>query len=197
MISDYSNNIFKGNDIPEVDAVARYATAVYCQMTEKCTGPRGPYYPGLYPVSANLPLGAALGASPDGRSAGEALADGISPVHGHDVNGPTAVLMSAAQLDHVLCPNGTLLNLRFHPSALNGKVGENAIIAAFKTYFAKKAQQVQTNVISGETLRDAQKNPEKYKDLVVRVAGYSALFVRLDPLLQEDIIARTEFTGLA
>ncbi len=90
-------------------------------MTEKSVGPRGPYQPGLYPVSANLPMGAVLGASPDGRKAGDALADGISPIHGRDLNGPTAVLNSASKIDHLINSNGTLLNLKFHPSALEGE----------------------------------------------------------------------------
>lgn len=184
---------FYGNDEPEVDELAAYAAEVYCKRTEKSVGPRGPYSPGLYPVSANLPMGMGVGAAPDGRKVGEPLADGISPMHGHDRNGPTAVLKSAAKLDHLINSNGTLLNLKFHPSALEGHVGENAIIAAIKTFFDFKGLHVQYNVISSKKLRSAQKHPEKYKDLVVRVAGYSALFVGLDPALQEDIISRTEF----
>ena len=181
-----------GNDEEEVDAIAAWAAEVYCKLTEKSVGPRGPYQPGLYPVSANLYLGAVLGASPDGRKAGDALADGISPIHGRDLNGPTAVLNSASKVDHLINSNGTLLNLKFHPSALEGETGETALKAALKGYFSQKGLHVQYNVVDSKRLRDAQKNPDKYKDLVVRVAGYSALFVGLDPDLQEDIITRTE-----
>lgn len=188
---------FYGNDEPEADELAYFAAEVYCKLTELSVGPRGPYSPGLYPVSANIPMGLGMGASPDGRKAGEPLADGISPVHGHDKNGPTAVLKSAGRIDHFINSNGTLLNLKFHPSALEGSTGEDAIIAAIKTFFDLKGLHVQYNVISAKKLRDAQKNPEKYQNLVVRVAGYSALFVGLDPALQEDIITRTEFSEIA
>ncbi len=186
-----------GNDLPEADDMAHWAAEVYCKLTEKSVGPRGKYSPGLYPVSANLPMGIGVGASADGRKIGQPLADGISPVHGRDVNGPTALLNSASRIDHLINSNGTLLNLRFHPSALEGEVGEEALIAALKSYFENKGLHVQYNVVSVKKLRDAQKNPDKYKDLVVRVAGYSALFVGLDPDLQEDIITRTEFEEVA
>jgi formate C-acetyltransferase len=188
---------FYGNDIDEADELTKFGTDLYSHMTEKCVGPRGAFSPSLYPVSANVSMGTVVGASPDGRKAGTPLADGISPIHGHDVSGPTALLKSAAKLDHIVNTNGTLLNMRFHPSALQGTVGENALIAAMKTYFDLNGLHVQYNVVSTETLRDAQKNPEKYRDLVVRVAGYSALFVVLDPVLQEDIITRTEFAEIA
>ncbi len=186
-----------GNDIPEADEMAAWAAGVYCKLTEKSVGPRGKYSPGLYPVSAHLPMGLGVGASADGRKAREALADGISPVHGRDINGPTALLNSASRIDHLINSNGTLLNLRFHPSAIEGDVGESALIAALKTYFEMKGLHVQYNVVSSQKLRDAQRNPAKYKDLIVRVAGYSALFVGLDPDLQEDIITRTEFEEVA
>jgi formate C-acetyltransferase len=182
-----------GNDLIEADEMAAWAAEVYCKRTERSIGTRGRYSPGLYPVSANLPMGLGVGASADGRKRGQPLADGISPVHGRDVNGPTALLNSASRIDHLINSNGTLLNLRFHPSALAGEVGEAALIAALKSYFENKGMHVQYNVVSIQKLRDAQKNPDKYRDLVVRVAGYSALFVGLDPDLQEDIITRTEF----
>ena len=186
-----------GNDDPYVDELARWAAGVYCKLTEECTGPRGPYSPGLYPVSANIPMGYGRGASLDGRRAGEALADGISPMHGKDKNGPTATLNSAATVDHLINSNGTLLNLKFHPSAVEGESGTRNLISAIKTYFDNKGLHLQFNVVSSKTLRDAQKNPNKYRGLVVRVAGYSALFVGLDPALQEDIIERTEITEMA
>ncbi len=186
-----------GNDNAEADEMAAWAASVYIKCLERSTGPRGKYSPGLWPVSSNVPLGAGLGASPDGRKSGEPLADGISPAHGRDVNGPTALLNSASKIDHIASSNGTLLNLRFHPSALEGELGESALISALKTYFDMKGMHVQYNVVSSKTLMDAQKNPKKYKDLIVRVAGYSAFFVGLDPKLQEDIITRTEIEEVA
>lgn len=185
-----------GNNDAYVDDLARWAAGVYCKLTEECSGPRGPYSPGLYPVAHHILLGYWRAASLDGRRAGEPLADGISPVHGKDKNGPTAVLNSAAALDHLICSNGTLLNLKFHPTAVEGDSGTRNLISAIKTFFDNKGMHLQFNVVSSKTLRDAQKNPDKYRGLVVRVAGYSALFVGLDPAIQEDIIERTEYTEL-
>lgn len=187
---------FYGNDDPEVDALGAWVAERYCQMTEKEMNIRGPYSPGLYPVSANIPMGMGMAASADGRKAGEPLADGISPVHGRDKNGPTALLNSAAKIDHFINSNGTLLNMKFHPSAVDGQRGEEALETLLKHYFYEKGLHVQYNIVSSKKLRDAQKNPDKYRDLVVRVAGYSALFVGLDPDLQEDIITRTEITEM-
>lgn len=183
-----------GNDIEEVDQLASWVADKYCVMTENSIGVRGPYSPGLYPVSANIPMGLGMGASADGRKQGEPLADGISPVHGRDKSGPTALLNSASKIDHFINSNGTLLNMKFHPTAVDGQVGEKALKVLLKSYFHSKGLHVQYNVISSKKLHDAQANPDKYKDLVVRVAGYSALFVGLDPDLQEDIIQRTEIS---
>ncbi len=119
-----------GNNDAYVDDLARWAVGVYCKLTEECSGPRGPYSPGLYPVSAHVPMGYWRAASLDGRRAGEPLADGISPVHGKDKNGPTATLNSAAALDHLICSNGTLLNLKFHPTAVEGDSGTRNLISA-------------------------------------------------------------------
>ncbi len=186
-----------GNDNEEVDGIASWVAERYCQMTEESDGIRGPYSPGLYPVSANVPMGMGMAASADGRKAGQPLADGISPVHGRDKNGPTALLNSAAKIDHFINSNGTLLNMKFHPSAVDGEKGEAALEVLMKHYFYSKGLHVQYNVVSSKKLRDAQKNPDKYRDLVVRVAGYSALFVGLDPDLQEDIITRTEIIEMS
>jgi formate C-acetyltransferase len=142
-------------------------------------------------------MGAGLAASADGRKAGEPLADGISPVHGRDRSGPTALLNSAAKIDHFINSNGTLLNMKFHPTAVEGEKGEKSLETLLKTYFHAKGLHVQYNIVSSKKLRDAQKNPDKYRNLVVRVAGYSALFVGLDPDLQEDIITRTEIVEMA
>jgi len=185
-----------GNDIPEVDAIARDAAYTYTKPIEKYTNPRGgKYQAGLYPVSANVPLGAQTGATPDGRYAYTPVADGVSPSAGKDINGPTASANSVARLDHYIASNGTLFNMKFHPSALKGMSGLQSFVNLIRGYFDQKGSHVQFNVVSRETLQDAQKNPEKYKNLVVRVAGYSAMFTTLSKSLQDDIINRTEQSG--
>jgi len=182
-----------GNDIDEVDDLARETAAIYCSEVEKYTNPRGGrFQPGLYPVSANVPMGAQTGATADGRKAGEALADGVSPVSGRDKNGPTSAANSVAKIDHYRTSNGTLFNQKFHPSALEGQTGLQNLTALVRTFFDQKGLHVQFNVVSRETLLDAQCNPDKYKTLVVRVAGYSAHFTSLDKTIQNDIIMRTE-----
>ena len=182
-----------GNDITSVDLMAKEVALTYCKEVEKHKNPRkGSFQPGLYPVSANVPMGSQTGATPDGRKAGEPLADGVSPVSGRDVNGPTAAANSVAMLDHSIASNGTLFNQKFHPSALSGQSGLEKLSALVRGFFDQKGMHVQYNVVGRETLLEAQKNPEAYKNLVVRVAGYSAHFVALDKTLQDDIIARTE-----
>ncbi|MCI5510669.1 MAG: glycyl radical protein [Eubacterium sp.] len=182
-----------GNDDPEVDAFARDVAYTYTRPLEKYRNPRGGMFQaGLYPVSANVPLGAQTGATPDGRLAYMPVADGVSPSAGKDVNGPTAAANSVAKLDHGIASNGTLFNQKFHPSALNGEFGLDNFIALIRSYFDQKGSHMQFNVVSRETLLDAQKHPENYQHLVVRVAGYSALFTTLSRSLQDDIINRTE-----
>ena len=182
-----------GNDIREVDMFARDVANTYTKEVEKYKNVRGGIFQaGLYPVSANVPLGASTGATPDGRLAFTPLADGIGPASGRDVKGPTATANSVARLEQSVASNGTLLNQKFHPSALEGMTGLTKFVALIRSYFDQKGMHVQFNVVTRETLLDAQKNPEKYKTLVVRVAGYSALFTTLSRSLQDDIIARTE-----
>ena len=151
---------------------------------------------GVYPVSANVPLGGQTGATPDGRLAHRPVADGVSPSSGKDVHGPTAAANSVAKLDHGIASNGTLFNQKFHPSALSGEEGLNNFVSLIRSYFDQKGMHMQFNVVSRETLLDAQRNPEKYKTLVVRVAGYSALFTTLSRSLPDAIINRTEQNGL-
>ena len=185
-----------GNDLREVDALAREAAYTYTRPLLQYRNPRGgQFQAGLYPVSANVPLGAQTGATPDGRYAGTPVADGVSPSAGRDVNGPTSAANSVSVLDHGIASNGTLFNMKFHPSALAGDAGLENFVALVQTYFEKKGSHMQFNVVSRETLRDAQKNPDKYRSLVVRVAGYSALFTTLSKSLQDDIINRTEQTA--
>ena len=182
-----------GNDIPDVDYFARDVAYTYSRPMEKYKNPRGgQFQAGLYPVSANVPLGGQTGATPDGRYAHTPVADGVSPSAGNDVNGPTAAATSVSRLDHFICSNGTLFNQKFHPSALSGREGLEKFVALIRSYFDQKGMHMQFNVVSRETLLDAQEHPENYKHLVVRVAGYSALFTTLSRSLQDDIIRRTE-----
>lgn len=185
-----------GNDDDNVDMLARRAAYTYTKQIQDFKNPRGgQFQAGLYPVSANVPLGAQTGATPDGRYAHKPVADGVSPSAGFDTHGPTASANSVAKLDHGIASNGTLFNMKFHPSALEGDSGLESFVALVRGYFDQKGSHMQFNVVSRETLRDAQKNPDKYRSLVVRVAGYSALFTTLSKSLQDDIINRTEQRG--
>ncbi|MBE6829922.1 MAG: glycyl radical protein [Ruminococcaceae bacterium] len=184
-----------GNDIDEVDMVSRKIARIYCEEVQKYTNPRGgQFQAGVYPVSANVLFGKDVGALPDGRLAKQPLADGVSPRQGKDVKGPTAALNSVAKLDHFIASNGTLLNQKFLPSALAGDTGLQNFASVVRSYFDHKGMHVQFNVVDRDTLLAAQKNPDQYKDLVVRVAGYSAQFVVLAKEVQDDIISRTEQT---
>ena len=182
-----------GNDIPEVDYFAREVAYTYSKPLQKYNNPRGgKFQAGLYPVSANVPLGGQTGATPDGRYAHTPVEDGVSPSAGKDVKGPTAAATSVSRLDHFIVSNGTLFNQKFHPSALSGREGLEKFVALIRGYFDQKGMHMQFNVVDRQTLLDAQEHPEKYKHLVVRVAGYSALFTTLSRSLQDDIIRRTE-----
>ena len=182
-----------GNDIDEVDLLTRQAALIYCHEVEKYKNPRGgQFQPGMYPASINVAMGAVTGATPDGRKAWTPLADGVSPSAGADKLGPTAVMNSVAKLDHFIVSNGTLLNQKFHPAVLQGPNGGQNLMNLIRGYFRRLGMHVQFNVVSRETLLDAQKHPEQYRSLVVRVAGYSAQFVTLDKSIQDDIINRTE-----
>lgn len=182
-----------GNDNEEVDMFARDVAYTYTRPLLKYRNPRGgQFQAGLYPVSANVPLGTQTGATPDGRLAHTPVADGVSPSAGKDVHGPTAAANSVSKLDHGIASNGTLFNQKFHPTALSGERGLENFVALIQTYFDQKGSHMQFNVVDRETLLDAQAHPEKYAHLVVRVAGYSALFTTLSKSLQDDIIRRTE-----
>ena len=182
-----------GNAIDDVDYFARAVAYTYSRPLQEYMNPRGGHYQaGLYPVSANVPLGGQTGATPDGRYAHTPVADGVSPSAGKDVKGPTAAATSVSRLDHFIVSNGTLFNQKFHPSALAGREGLEKFVALIRTFFDQKGMHMQFNVVDRETLLDAQKHPENYAHLVVRVAGYSALFTTLSRSLQDDIIRRTE-----
>ena len=155
-----------GNDIPEVDYFAREVAYTYSKPLQKYNNPRGgKFQAGLYPVSANVPLGGQTGATPDGRYAHTPVADGVSPSAGKDVKGPTAAATSVSRLDHFIVSNGTLFNQKFHPSALSGREGLEKFVALIRGYFDQKGMHMQFNVVDRQTLLDAQEHPEKYKHL--------------------------------
>jgi pyruvate formate-lyase/glycerol dehydratase family glycyl radical enzyme len=183
-----------GNDEDYVDALCNEVLLAFVDELSKYTNYRGgPYIAGLYYLSANIPFGRDTAATPNGRRAGEPLNDGgISPSHGADVKGATAVAKSVGKLDHVRVPHGSVLNQRFHPSIFEGEGKEKLFGDYIRGYITLGGWESQFNVVTNETLRAAQKDPHSYRDLVVRVAGYSAFFTQLEPELQEDIIQRTE-----
>ncbi|KUK42343.1 MAG: Pyruvate formate-lyase, partial [Thermovirga lienii] len=150
----------------------------------------GEYHVDMLPTTCHIYFGSVMGASPDGRKARMPLSEGISPVQGADRNGPTAVIKSAGKMDHIKT-GGTLLNMKFMPKVLEGEEGIEKLANLIRTYFRYDAHHIQFNVVDEATLRDAQKHPEKYRDLIVRVAGYSDYFCDLGKELQEEIIART------
>ncbi|MDR2530079.1 MAG: hypothetical protein LBC65_00875, partial [Oscillospiraceae bacterium] len=181
-----------GNDVEEVDELAAWGLGTFAKIMKGERGPRGKYSGGTFTVTAHIGLGAMLGATPDGRKAGEPIADAISSRQGYDKNGPTAYLVSAAKLPHDILSNGDQLNIRFTPSSVRGDEGAQKLRDLFATYFALGGMQVQFNVVSTDKLREAQENPLENKDLIVRIAGFSTYFVTLDKKIQEDFITRTE-----
>ncbi len=187
-----------GNDDDRVDGLARRWAMRYCELVTQYTTPRGGIMqPGFYTVSAHVPMGAQVGATPDGRRAGAPLADGgVSPMAGRDRRGATAVLRSVGKLGLRLASNGTLLNMRFLPTFFQGENAVSKFVLFLRTFCALEIPHVQFNVVSTQMLREAQSRPEEYRHLVVRVAGYSAYFTELDRELQEEIMRRTEFAGV-
>ena len=187
-----------GNDDDRVDDLAGKWADRYSELVVQSPTVRGGIYqPGFYTVSAHVPMGANVGATPDGRRAGEPLADGgLSPMAGRDRKGPTAVLRSVNKINLELASNGTLLNMKFLPSFFEGEQALEKFVTLLQGFCKVRIPHVQFNVVSAETLRQAQAHPERYSYLVVRVAGYSAYFTELDRALQEEIIRRTEFVNI-
>jgi len=185
-----------GNDDDYVDELAVELADFVVKEHEKYRTLHGTYLmPSLYPVSSHVPQGKVVGALPSGRKAGEPLADGISPNHGTDMKGPTAVLKSLSKINHEDIDGATLSNLRLDPSVLAGDEGLKRLATFLRAFLDLGIYHVQFNVVGQDTLRAAQENPEQYRSLLVRVAGYSAYFVELCPEIQDDIIARTVHTG--
>ncbi len=181
-----------GNDDDAADDVMRMVFEAYHGLIDGRPNTRGGrYHVDLLPTTCHVYFGSVTGATADGRLAGEPLSEGISPVQGADLKGPTAVIRSAARLDHSRT-GGTLLNLKFSPSALRGDEGIARLRDLIRAYFRLGGHHIQFNVVSADTLRAAQREPQKHRDLIVRVAGYSDYFCDLSTALQNEIIARTE-----
>ncbi len=181
-----------GNDDDYADDVMRSVFEAYFQAVDgRPTARGGRYRINLLPTTVHVYFGAVCRATPDGRKAGLPLSEGISPVQGADRQGPTAVLKSAAKMDHART-GGTLLNMKFNPQVLEGDDGIEHLKDLIRAYFRLDGHHVQFNVVDAETLRKAQARPEEYQNLIVRVAGYSDYFIDLGKDLQNEIIARTE-----
>ena len=181
-----------GNDNDEADEQAAWAIGRFADIVSKEEGPRGKFSGGTFTMTAHIHMGAMLGATPDGRKAGEPIADAISSRQGFDKNGPTAYLRSAAKLPHRALSNGDQLNIKFTPSSVEGDEGAMKLRQLISAYFRLGGMQVQFNVVSTKALREAQKEPDKYKNLVVRIAGFSTYFVTLNQNTQDDFIKRSE-----
>ncbi len=183
-----------GNDDDLVDGLCNEVLKFYCDELRQYRNMRnGPFIGALYYLTANIPFGKRTAATPDGRKSGEPLNDGgISPVHGRDRKGPTAVARSVGKLDNQRVPHGSILNQRFHPSLLDGDDKLKLFQQYIRTFMDLGGWHTQFNVVTSEILRRAQREPEKYRHLVIRVAGYSAYFTQLEEELQNDIIERTE-----
>jgi pyruvate formate-lyase/glycerol dehydratase family glycyl radical enzyme len=180
-----------GNDDDAADDVMRAVFEAYFEAVDGRPNTKGgTYHINLLPTTCHVYFGSVCGATPDGRRAGTPLSEGISPVQGADRHGPTAVLKSAAKMDHART-GGTLLNQKFTPQLLADDSGLEGLVHLVRTYFRLDGHHIQFNVVDADTLRAAQRNPEQYRDLIVRVAGYSDYFCDLGQALQDEIIART------
>ncbi|MBQ6967850.1 MAG: formate C-acetyltransferase/glycerol dehydratase family glycyl radical enzyme [Lachnospiraceae bacterium] len=186
-----------GNDDDLADRFYTEVFNIYCDAVEELENPRGgKFTPGVYSVNANVGMGMNTPASADGRKSGEPISDNMGPVHtavsSHDVNGPTAISNSVNKADHSRATNGTLLNWKFTPDCVAGDRGRDNLVSFITTYFKGSATHCQFNIMSSEMMRAAMKDPDSYRDMLVRVAGYSAYFVELGEPLQMDLINRTE-----
>ncbi len=181
-----------GNDDDYADELMRLVFEIFFQAVDSRPNTKGGVYRiNLLPTTCHVYFGSVTGATPDGRLARTPLSEGISPVQGMDRRGPTAVLKSAAKMDHVRT-GGTLLNQKFTPQVLANDKGLESLMHLIRTYFTLGGHHLQFNVVTAETLRKAQAHPEQYRDLIVRVAGYSDYFCDLGKTLQDEIISRTE-----
>ena len=179
-----------GNDHDAVDAMAARVMEHFCAVLAPHKNFRGgAFWPGIFSVGFHIAMGSFTGATPDGRAAGDVLGNGITPTNGTSRQGPTAVMNSVTKLPLSLVTNGANLNMRFPGT----KIATDNLIALIRTYFEKGGTQVQFNMLDSSVLRAAQRHPEKYSDLIVRVSGYSAEFTGLSEIAQEEIISRTKY----
>ena len=186
-----------GNDNAEVDGYANRMIRAYNKEMVKYRDSRGGTYENcILSTSFNVLQGQTIGATPDGRLAGEAVSDNASPMVGRDITSPTATIKSVASIDQSDCNNGALFNIKFSPGVVQGETGEAVLENCIKSYFNMNGEHIQINVVDAKTLLDAQENPGEYRNLLVRVAGYSAYFVELDKAVQDNIIGRTEHTSV-
>lgn len=187
-----------GNDVEWVDNLGAKWAKYFRERLNNYTNYRGgKYHTGMYTVSAHVPMGENVGASPDGRYAGTPLADGgMSPVYGRDEHGPTAVLKSVSRLDKSWTTNGGLLNMKFLPEFFKTENGIDKFAKMLRTFVDLEIPHIQFNVVRKEDLLSAKENPEQYRNLTVRVAGYTAYFVELAGELQDEIIARTSYNDI-
>lgn len=186
-----------GNDDDYADEIAREIAGTFCDMvmSKKCWR-GGPYRASFFSYGMHVLDGNLLGATPNGRKAGEPTSNSLSPSNGVEKNGPTAILKSCAKIDHTKIANGCALNIKLLPTLLRGRERRKKLASLIRGYFQLGGSEVQFNVVDTETLRDAQEHPEKYRDLVVRVSGYCAYFTDLGKPIQDDIISRLEFGEL-
>ena len=186
-----------GNDDDQVDAIAKDVAEYFCREVSRCQTIRGgPFRPSFFSYGMHVLEGLFLGATPNGRRAGEPVSNSFSPANGSERNGPTAMLRSVAKIDHSLISNGCALNLKLLPYLYEGEERLDKMVALVKGFFALGGMELQPNVVSSKILREAQLHPEIHRDLVVRVSGYSAFFCDLGKPLQDEIIQRTEFDCL-
>lgn len=187
-----------GNDVEWVDDLgAKWARFFREELSKYKNYRHGPYHTGMYTVSAHVPMGQNVGASADGRLAQDPLADGgMSPVYGRDMQGPTAVLKSVSEMDNECTTNGGLLNMKFLPDFFKTETGITKFCHFLRTFVDLEIPHIQFNVVSRQNLLDAQKHPEQYRSLTVRVAGYTAYFTELAGDLQNEIIARTTYDNI-
>ena len=182
-----------GNGDPYADMEMKWCVDTYIDQCSKVYSKRSKIYKsGLYGAADHIAQGYHTWATPDGRKTGEPIADAASPVQGHDKFGPTAIFTSSLVYDHSKMLDGIALNLRMHPSVLSNQEGIDKLRDVSKAYFDQGGLEVQYNVVDTDTLRAAQADPGAYRDLVVRIAGYSAYFVEMGRDLQDDVIARNE-----
>ncbi len=187
-----------GNDVDWVDAHGAKWAAYFREKMKQYTNYRGgPYHTGMYTVSAHVPMGENVGASPDGRNAKTPLADGgMSPVYGRDLSGPTAVLKSVSKMQDSCTTNGGLLNMKFLPSFFQTQTGRNKFENFLRAFVDLEIPHIQFNVVNRADLLDAKAHPERHQSLTIRVAGYTAYFVELAGKLQDEIIERTSYADI-